>query len=102
GATVTANEAGSAIIMTASRRDVHRIAEIIGDLDSSSVSDVSVFILKYADAKSVAAELKEVFQSADSDVTRAATRNSFVGGRGGRGGGGGFNPFGGGGFPGGG
>jgi type II secretory pathway component GspD/PulD (secretin) len=90
---VTANEAGSAIIMTASQRDVHRIAEIIGDLDSSSVSDVSVFVLKYADAKSVASELKEVFQSADSDVTRAATRNSFVGGRGR--GGGGFNPFGG-------
>ncbi|HEY3857796.1 MAG TPA: secretin N-terminal domain-containing protein [Verrucomicrobiae bacterium] len=94
GATVTANEAGSAIIMTASRRDVHRIAEIIGDLDSSSVSEVSVFVLKYADAKSVAAELKEVFQSADSDVTRATTRNNFAGGRGGRGGG--FNPFGGG------
>jgi type II secretory pathway component GspD/PulD (secretin) len=94
GATVTANEAGSAIIMTAPSRDVHRISEIISDLDSSSVSDVSVFQLKYADAKSVAAELKEVFQSADSDVTRANTRNSFVG-RGGRGGGG-FNPFGGG------
>ncbi len=101
GATVTANEAGGAIIMTASRRDVHRIAEIIGDLDSSSVSEVSVFVLKYADAKSVASELKEVFQSADSDVTRATTRNNFAGGRGGRGGGG-FNPFGGFGGPGGG
>jgi type II secretory pathway component GspD/PulD (secretin) len=98
GATVTANEAGSAIIMTASGKDIHRMSVIISDLDSTSVSDVSVFPLKYADAKSVAAELKEVFQSADSDVTRANTRNSFVGGRG-RGGGGGFN-FGG--FPGGG
>ena len=101
GATVTANEAGGAIIMTASGKDIHRMSVIIADLDSTSVSDVSVFPLKYADAKSVAAELKEVFQSADSDVTRANTRNSFVGGRGGRGGGGGgFNPFGG--FPGGG
>jgi general secretion pathway protein D len=49
--------------------------------------------------------LKEIFQSPDSDITRANTRNSFA--RGGRGGGGGgFNPmaamFGGGGGPGGG
>jgi type II secretory pathway component GspD/PulD (secretin) len=98
GDTVTANEAGSAIIMTASQRDVRRIAEIIGALDSSAVSDVEVFPLKFADAKSVAGELKEIFQSADSDITRASTRNNFAG-RGGRGGG--FNPFGGG-FPGGG
>ena len=93
-ATVTANEAGSAIIMTAPGKDVHRISEIIAALDSSAVSDVEVFILKYADAKSVAAELKEVFQSADSDVTRANTRNNFAG-RARGGGGGGFNPFGG-------
>jgi type II secretory pathway component GspD/PulD (secretin) len=96
-ATVSANDAGSAIIMTAPQRDVHRISEIIAALDSSAVSDVEVFALKYADAKSVAAELKEVFQSADSDVTRASTRNSF-GGPGGPGGGGGMGP----GFPGGG
>ncbi len=91
-ATVTANDAGSAVIMTAPQRDVRRISEIISALDSSSVSDVEVFVLKYADAKSVAAELKEVFQSADSDVTRATTRNNFAGRM--RGGGGGFNPFG--------
>jgi type II secretory pathway component GspD/PulD (secretin) len=90
-ATVTANESGGAIIMTAPQRDVHRISEIIAALDSSSVSDIEVFILKYADAKAVASELKEVFQSADSDVASANRRNRF-----GRGpGGGGFNPFGG-------
>ncbi|HEX4120589.1 MAG TPA: secretin N-terminal domain-containing protein [Verrucomicrobiae bacterium] len=95
-ATVSANEAGSAIIMTAPQRDVHRISEIISDLDSSSVSDVEVFILKYADAKSVASELKEVFESADSDVARANTRNNFAS-RFGRGGGGFGAMFGGGG-----
>jgi type II secretory pathway component GspD/PulD (secretin) len=94
-ATVSANEAGSAIIMTAPGRDIHRISEIIAALDTSAVSDVEVFPLKYADAKSVSAELKEIFQSADSDVTRAGTRNNF-GGPGGPGGGMGF------GFPGGG
>jgi type II secretory pathway component GspD/PulD (secretin) len=85
GDTVTANDAGNAILMTASQKDVHRISEIIAALDSSAISEVEVFVLKYADAKSVAAELKEVFQSADSDITRASTRNSF----GGPGGGGG-------------
>jgi len=96
-ATVTANEAGSAITMTAPGKDVHRISEIIAALDSSAVSEVEVFVLKYADAKSVAAELKEVFQSADSDVTGSNARNSFSG-PGGPGGGGGIGP----GFPGGG
>jgi type II secretory pathway component GspD/PulD (secretin) len=78
-ATVTANEAGGAIIMTAPERDIHRISEIISALDSSAVSDVEVFSLRYADAKSVASELKEIFQTADSDVTRAGTRNNFGG-----------------------
>jgi type II secretory pathway component GspD/PulD (secretin) len=95
-ASVTANDAGSAVLMTAPGKDIHRISEIIYALDSSSVSDVEVFSLKYADAKSVASELKEVFQSADSDVTRATSRNNFGRGRGG-GPGGGFPFMGGGG-----
>ena len=78
-ATVSANEAGGAIIMTAPERDIHRISEIINALDSSSVSDVEVFLLRYADAKSVASELKEIFQTADSDVTRSGSRNNFGG-----------------------
>jgi type II secretory pathway component GspD/PulD (secretin) len=47
----------------------------------------------------VASELKEIFQSADSDITRASTRNSVAGriGRGGGGGGGFPGMFGGGG-----
>jgi type II secretory pathway component GspD/PulD (secretin) len=86
GDTVTANEAGNAIIMTASQKDVHRISEIIAALDSSAISDVRVFPLKFADAKSVATELKEIFQTSDSEVTRAGSRNGF-GGFGGPGGG---------------
>lgn len=96
GDTVTANEDGNAIIMTAPEKDVRRLAQIIGDLDSSSVSDVEVFTLRYADAKSVASELKEVFESADSDVARASSRNTFRG-RGGGGFGGMFGQMGGGG-----
>jgi type II secretory pathway component GspD/PulD (secretin) len=98
-ATVTANEAGSAIIMTAPERDIHRISEILAALDSSAFTDVEVFPLKYGDAKSVATELKEIFQSPDSDVARANTRNNFASrmGRGGFGGGGMAAMFGGGG-----
>jgi type II secretory pathway component GspD/PulD (secretin) len=89
GATLTANEAGNAIIMTAQQKDIRRIDEIINDLDGSAVSEVNVTVLRFADAKSVAAELKEIFQTADSDITRANTRNNFsrAGGRGG------FNPM---------
>jgi len=96
GATFTANEAGNSVIMTAPQKDVRRIAEIINALDGSALSEVEVFPLRYADSKSVADELKEVFQTADSDITRANTRNSFQR-RGGGGGGGGFGGGGGGG-----
>jgi type II secretory pathway component GspD/PulD (secretin) len=80
---VMANEAGNAIVMTACQKDIHRIAAIITALDSTAVAEVNVFALNYADAKSVAAELKELFQSADSDVNRASARVTF-GGRFGR------------------
>jgi type II secretory pathway component GspD/PulD (secretin) len=71
GATVAANEAGNALIMTARQKDIHRFSEIISALDGSSVSEVEVKVMKYADAKSVADELKEIFQSPDSTVARA-------------------------------
>jgi type II secretory pathway component GspD/PulD (secretin) len=91
-ATVTANEAANSVIMTAPQKDIRRIDEIIHDLDGSALSQVVVTPLTYADSKSVAAELKEVFQSEDSQVTGASTRNNFRrGGGGGRGGG--FNPM---------
>jgi type II secretory pathway component GspD/PulD (secretin) len=77
GDTVIANDAGQAIIMTASQKDVHRISEIIAALDDTAISDVEVFVLHYADAKSLAAELKEIFQTSDSDIAGANTRNSF-------------------------
>jgi hypothetical protein len=76
-AIVTANESGNSIIMTGQQKDVRRIDEIINSLDGSALSEVEVFPLQYADSKAVADELKEVFQSEDSDITRASTRNNF-------------------------
>lgn len=93
-ATVSANEAGNSIIMTGQQKDIRRIDAIVNSLDGTALSDVEVYALKYADAKAVADELKEVFQSADAEVTRASTRNNFRS-RGGGGGGGGFGGFGG-------
>jgi type II secretory pathway component GspD/PulD (secretin) len=92
GAIVTPNEAGNSIIMTGQQKDVRRIDQIVSSLDGTALSDVEVFELKYADSKAVADELKEVFQSADSEVTRANTRNT-IRTRGGGGFGGGGNPM---------
>ena len=98
-AKVQANDAGNAILMTATQRQIHHFAEIVHALDGSAIASVAVFPLRYADAKSVASELKEVFQSADSGVSRSRafqqgagrTRFNFGGG------GGPFGGFGGGG-----
>jgi type II secretory pathway component GspD/PulD (secretin) len=79
GAKVAANESGNAVIMTAREKDIHRFSEIISALDSSSVSEVRVFVLTNADAKSVASELKEVFQSPDSSVARSDRSQRFRG-----------------------
>jgi type II secretory pathway component GspD/PulD (secretin) len=77
GDTVTANEAGNAVLMTASQKDIHRLAAIITALDSTAVSEINVFALNHADAKSVAEELKSLFQSADAQANRPAAQISF-------------------------
>jgi type II secretory pathway component GspD/PulD (secretin) len=87
---LTANESGSSLIMTDTQANIHRVAEIIKALDSvgSSANTIKVFPLRYADAKSLAGLIKELFPA--TDTTRPA-----AGGNGGnsparfRGGGGG-------------
>lgn len=90
--TMTANEGGNALVITDTQQNIRRLVEIIDALDTtvSSLSSVKVFALRYADAKTVADMVKEVFTS--TDTTRAGGgggRNRFQFG--------GFNPFGGGG-----
>jgi general secretion pathway protein D len=81
GTTMTANEGGNALVVTDTQTNIRRMAEIIKALDTtvSSLSSVRVFALKFADAKTLATVIKEVFASADS------SRNSSGrgGGRGG-------------------
>jgi general secretion pathway protein D len=95
---LSANEAGNSLILTATQTDVRRMAEIVTALDQaiSNVSEIKVFPLKFADAKTLVDAVKELF-------TPPAAQNQ-TGGRGGRGeffqnifGGGGGGPFGGGG-----
>ena len=97
--TLTANESGNALVMTDTQANIHRITEIVRGLDSvnSSSATIIVFPLKFADAKSVASLIKDLFPSA------TATTGNTPGGPGGFGGFGGFGRFrGGGGNPGGG
>lgn len=84
GAEMTSNEAGNALIITATQVGIRRMTEIVRALDSSSAGNnaIRVFALRYADAKELANVIKELFPAQPT-----------TGGRGG-------GPFGGGGFPG--
>jgi type II secretory pathway component GspD/PulD (secretin) len=98
-----ANESANSLIITDSQSNIRRIANIVMELDSvsSSINTIEVFPLKYADAKSLADLVKELFPSAASTANGQAGAGGnfgrFGGGRGGFGGfgGGGFGGFGG-------
>jgi len=95
-ATMTANEAGNALVITDTQASIKRIAEVIRALDTSlaNSSSIKVFPLRFADAKETATVIKDLFASTDSRAGGSAGGNN-----GGRGGFGGF-PGGFGGFPG--
>lgn len=92
--TMTANEAGNAMVITDTQANIHRVAEIIQAIDQGAedVTEVEVFRLEYADPTEMATLLTSVFP----DETRSGTSQSPVqfGGPGGFGrffGGGGRN-----------
>jgi type II secretory pathway component GspD/PulD (secretin) len=102
----TANESGNSLLLTATKTDVRRMVEIVKALDDSisATSGLKVFPLKFADAKALAAAIKELFapQTQQNQGGRGAF-NQIFGGGGGQGGFGGAGGFGGlGGFGGGG
>ncbi|MGA4579486.1 secretin N-terminal domain-containing protein [Limisphaera sp. VF-2] len=93
-ATLAANEGGNALIITDTQANVRRLAEIIKALDTSvsALSAVRVFALRYADAKTVANVLREVFANDTSTMRGLDPRARFFafmrgGGPGGGGGG---------------
>lgn len=87
--TMTANEAGNSIIMTDTRANIHRVAQIIRAIDQGAedVTEVKVFRLEFADPTEMATLLGSLFS--DSGTSGSQTPVQFGGGRGGRDG----NPF---------
>ena len=74
--TLTPNDAGNALIVTDTQANIRHIAEIIKALDGSSVSTIRVFPLNFADAKSVASVLKDVFSGPESSSSGGGSRSS--------------------------
>lgn len=89
-ASLTANEAGNALIITDSQASIRRLTEIVRALDTSMAGSttVKVFPLKYSDAKELATVIKELFPAQPTTPTGGGGGGRF-GGFGGFGGGGG-------------
>jgi general secretion pathway protein D len=89
--TMTANEAGNSIIMTDTRANINRVAQIIRAIDQGAEdsTEVRVFHLEFADPTEMAALLTSLFADTSSGGS-SQTPVQFGGGRGGAGGG---NPF---------
>ncbi|HEX5222598.1 MAG TPA: secretin N-terminal domain-containing protein [Verrucomicrobiae bacterium] len=83
--TMTANEAGNAIVMTDTQANIRRVAEIIQAIDQGAedVTEVEVFQLQNADPTEMATQLTSVFP----DETRGSSQSPVQFGRGGG------NPF---------
>lgn len=100
-ATMTANEAGNALVITDTQASIKRLTEVIRALDTSlaNSSSVKVFPLRYADAKELATVIKDLFSTTDSRGGNTGNngRGGFQGFPGGFGGMGGFGGRGGGG-----
>lgn len=92
-AIITANESSNSILLTDTQNNINRIAQIIRAIDTSvaSISTIHIYPLQYADAKSLATVVSQLFTSSSSGTSGVG------GGRGGRGGFPGFPGFGGGG-----
>ena len=77
-ATISANDGSNAIILTDTQTNIHRIAEIVSALDTSisSISEIKVFPLVYADAKQLADVIKGLFQSSSSGSSRSSSSSS--------------------------
>jgi general secretion pathway protein D len=81
-ATMTANDAGNALVITDTQASIRRLTEIIRALDTSLAGaySVKVYPLQYADAKELAAVIKELYPAQDSRSSGGNTRGGFGGG----------------------
>lgn len=78
GAMVTVDESANSLLLTDTQADVHRAAEIIAALDSvsSSANTLKVYPLQFADAKSLADLIKQLFSPPDSGRSGANNNNN--------------------------
>lgn len=82
--TISANEAGNSIIMTDTRANINRVAQIIRAIDQGAedVTEVRVFHLEFADPTEMATLLSGLFSDTGTS-TGSQTPVQFGGGRGG-------------------
>jgi type II secretory pathway component GspD/PulD (secretin) len=75
---LSVNDGANALVMVATRRDIHRMLQIVTALDSSiaRVNSIRVFPLKHADAKQLATVLQQLF-SPQSTTDRASVPGGF-------------------------
>jgi general secretion pathway protein D len=99
---LTANAASNSLMMTDTQANVHRVVEIVSNLDKRDQTENGIIVrqLKYADATATAKLITDIFKPADQSQQNGQNNpfGFFRGfGRGGGGGGpGGFGPGGGG------
>jgi len=81
GTSMTANQGANAIVITDTKANIRRMAQLVKALDTSSVSaaGVRVFPLDYADATALAQVVTQLFQSNDSSQN-GRNRGGFPGG----------------------
>ena len=62
-ANLTANESGNALVLTDIQSDIRRMVEIVKAIDASisGITTIRVFPLRFADAKDLVTEIKELF-----------------------------------------
>ncbi len=84
-ASMTANEGGNALVITDTQANIRRMAEIVRALDTaiSATSSVRVFPLTFADAKSLATIVTELFQTQNAQQRTANAMQQIFRGRGG-------------------
>ena len=83
--TMSANEAGNSIIMTDTRANINRVAQIIKaiDMGAEDTTDVRVFHLEFADPTEMATLLGSLFPDDSRSTTGGNSQNQFQFGRGG-------------------
>jgi type II secretory pathway component GspD/PulD (secretin) len=83
-ATVVANEAGNAIVVTDTQANIHHLAEIIRAIDDSAEAEteIRVFRLEHANPSDVATELTSIFPSSSGNNTQSPIRFGGPGGGG--------------------